>query len=85
MSQVIRGDKLDSTKDNPSHDQLLARAMGMCPVVEMRICGVFTCCLLDTGSQVSTIMEQFFRHHLCGKEQDMLSITGWLRLTATSG
>ena len=85
MSQAIRGNTLDSVKASPTHDQFLARAVGTCPVVEMKIGGVSTRCLLDTGSQVSTVTEQFFRQHLCGEEDDMLSTAGWLRLTAANG
>ena len=85
MSQAIRGSTLDSVKASPTHDQFLARAVGTCPVVEMKIGGVSTRCLLDTGSQVSTVTEQFFRQHLCGEEDDMLSTAGWLRLTAANG
>lgn len=42
-------------------------------------------CLLDTGSQVSTISESFFRDYLFGEDKDMLSTTGWLKITAANG
>ncbi len=41
--------------------------------------------LLDTGSQVSTITEHFFKEHLAGEEKDMLYTTGWLKITAANG
>lgn len=85
MSQAIRGQHTDS-KDLPaSCDQWLQRAVGTCPVVGLVIGGVNTQALLDTGSQVSTISEQFFRDYLCGKDDDMLSTAGLLKLTAANG
>lgn len=42
-------------------------------------------CLLDTGSQVSTIHESFFRELLLGEVEDMLSTAGWLKITAANG
>lgn len=85
MSQAIKGNTSDSVKAQITQDQLLARAVGTCPTVEINIRGVVTRCLLDTGSQVSTITEQFFRQHLCGEDDDMVATAGWLRLTAANG
>ena len=84
MSRAIRGQNAGS-KISPSHDQLLQRAVGTCPMVEIRVGGVSVPCLLDTGSQVSTITEEFFRKHLGGEDEDMLSTSGWLKLTAANG
>lgn len=75
----------DSEDTPPTCDQLLSRAVGTCPVVELSICGVTTKGLLDTGSQVSTITDPFFRDHLRGKDDDVLSMAGWLKLTAANG
>ena len=85
MSRAIRGNTIDSENVQCSWDQLLQRAVGTCPVVEMRIGGVTAPCLLDTGSQVSTITEKLFREHLGGEDEDILFTAGWLRLTATNG
>ncbi|KAL1007184.1 hypothetical protein UPYG_G00083180 [Umbra pygmaea] len=51
----------------------------------LKIGGVSATCLLDTGSQVSTITESFFREHLSGADDDMLSTAGWLKITAANG
>lgn len=80
MSRAIQGQPVDS-----SQEQLLKRAVGTCPQVNIRVLGVEVSCLLDTGSQVSTISESFFRQHLGGDDEDMLSTAGWLKLTATNG
>ena len=47
--------------------------------------GGLTSCLLDTGSQVSTLSEGFFWNNLGRKDGDMLSTSGWLKLTAANG
>lgn len=64
---------------------MLQRAVGTCPLVEFSICGVTTEGLLDTGSQVSTVTEKFFRDNLCGKDDGILSTAGWLKLTEANG
>ncbi len=57
-----------SPPEGTSQDRFLERAVGTCPMVDLKIKGVLVSCLLDTGSQVSTITEGFFREHLCGNE-----------------
>lgn len=80
MSRAIRGQPVDSNQD-----ELLKRAVGTCPQVDIKVLGVEVLCLLDTGSQVSTISESFFRQHLGGDDEDMLTTAGWLKLTAANG
>lgn len=80
MTRAIRGQPVDS-----SQEELLKRAVGTCPQVDIKVLGVEVSCLLDTGSQVSTISESFFRQHLGGDDEDMLSTAGWLKLTAANG
>ncbi len=80
----MQGQSIGSTQIS-DRDRLLKHAVGKCPVVDLKIGGVGVSCLLDTGSQVSTIMEHFFKEHLAGEEKDMLSITGWLKITAVNG
>ncbi len=80
----MRGQSIGSTQIS-DRDRLLKHAVGKCPVVDLKIGGVDVSCLLDTGSQVSTITEHFFKEHLVGEEKDMLSTTGWLKITAANG
>ena len=42
-------------------------------------------CLLDSGSEVSTVTEEFFNTHFKSKGQELLSSSGWLKLTAANG
>lgn len=57
-------------------------AFGNCFTVEVSIGGVTTCCLLDTGSEVTTISETHFKRHFTGKA---LSPAKWVKLTAANG
>ncbi len=75
----------ESVNQISDRDRLLKHAVGKCPVVDLKIGGVDVSCLLDTGSQVSTITEHFFKEHLAGEEKDMLYTTGWLKITAANG
>ncbi len=59
--------------------------MGKCPVSNLKIKGVSAACLLDTGSQISTVSEHFFKEHLFGEDKDMLLTAGWLKITAANG
>lgn len=59
-------------------------AFGDCLTIEVRIAGVKTNCLLDTGSEVSTITESHFRKHF-GEQKLELSSAHWVKLTAANG
>lgn len=85
VSQAMRGRSIGSTSVDTSRDRLLEHAVGKCPVANLKINGVSAACLLDTGCQVSTISERFFRDHLFGEYKDMLSTAGWLKITAANG
>lgn len=81
----MRGQAIGSTYLDSNRDRLLRHAVGRCPVVDLKIGSVNVSCLLDTGSQVSTITEHFFKEHLAGEDKDMLPTSGWLRITAANG
>ena len=48
----------------------------------MTVGGIPVRCLLDSGSQVSTITESFFNQHFCPRGTDLLDTKKWLTLTA---
>ncbi len=85
LSQATQGVVSGSPPEGTSRDRFLERAVGTCPMVDLKIRGVLVSCLLDTGSQVSTITEAFFQEHLFGNESDMLSTSSWLKITAANG
>lgn len=57
-------------------------AFGNCFTIDVIIDGVKTCCLLDTGSEVTTMSEGHFKKHFSGK---VLSPAKWVKLTAANG
>ncbi|KAL2086778.1 hypothetical protein ACEWY4_017837 [Coilia grayii] len=57
-------------------------AFGDCLAVDVRIAGVRTKCLLDTGSEVTTIRESYFKEHF---GECALSSANWVQLTAANG
>ena len=61
------------------------RAVGSCPVTTVKLGGVPVRCLLDSGSQVSTITESFFNQHFRPRGSDLLDTNKWLTLTAANG
>lgn len=55
---------------------------GSCFILDVLIDGVKTCCLLDTGSEVTTMSEAYFRRQFTGAR---LSSARWVKLTAANG
>lgn len=68
---------------NPSVDEL--RLLGKCPTVEIIIGGVTVACLLDTGSMVTTVTQQFYEQYLQPQFQFQLQPCQWLKLKAANG
>ncbi|XP_046717404.1 uncharacterized protein LOC124393547 [Silurus meridionalis] len=65
-------------------EKLKDSAFGDCLVVDVKIAGVRTKCLLDTGSEVSTISESHFKEHF-GEQKLKLSSACWVKLTVANG
>lgn len=55
--------------------------VGKCPIVDVLLGDVKVTCLLDTGSNVSTITESFFEQRF----QPILKNCEWLVLSAANG
>lgn len=79
---MIRGHTAEWTDE--ATETLKEGAFGECLTIDVKIAGVKTDCLLDTGSEVSTITESHFRRHL-GEQELKLSSANWVRLTAANG
>ena len=71
------------TPSLPTHNEVFDKAVGQCPVVGVKIGGVPVSALVDTGSEVTTITENFFNKHF--SQQGLLSTNTWLKLTAANG
>jgi len=57
--------------------------IGRCPVFSANLGGFQVSWLINSGSEVSTITEEFFDANFKG--QSLLSSSGWLSLTAANG
>ena len=76
----------DGELEDPSDvEVVMEKVIGKCPVVEVGMGGCFVKCLLDTGAEVSTITEKFFRNHLLPRGHMMKDITGCITITAANG
>lgn len=85
MSLVTGGANTGSPEEVPSRDDIFSRAVGKCPIANVKLGGVLVPCLLDSGSEVSTVTESFFNENFRSKGSNLLSTSGWLTLTAANG
>ena len=65
-------------------DSMCDRAFGKCRTIIAKL-GVQVNCLVNSGSEVSTVTEEFFSKHFKPKGQDLISTNGWLTITAANG
>ena len=72
------------TQANERDSATSSGAFGECFTIDVLIDGLKTSCLLDTGSEVTTIPESYFREHFQGTEC-CLSPAKWVRLTGANG
>lgn len=63
---------------------ILQKAVGKCLETVVQLNGTDAKCLLDTGAQVSTVVESFFRKHLAGGD-NLANIDSYLRIYAANG
>ena len=75
----------DNSGSNIDMSRVYEKAVGECPVATVRLGGVDVHCLLDSGSEVSTITEEFFNKHFHPQGETLLPTGNWLRLTAANG
>jgi transposase InsO family protein len=71
-------------KDEEVQD-ILTKTVGGRPSVPAKFGGVVVECLVDTGSQVTTVTESFFREKLEPACQELTTTDGWLSITAANG
>ncbi len=80
----MRGRPEGSNSDPLTKERFIECAVGTCPEVIIHIGGEPVRCLLDTGSNVSTLTESFFREHLHGEDKDIHCTAKWLKITAAN-
>ncbi len=69
--------------DSPSKDKVLKKTVAKCPELTINIEGTPINCLIDTGSEVTTVSESFFRNLLLARPQ-LHDITKWMRVTGAN-
>lgn len=79
----MRG-RTDSSVKTLTKERFLRKAVGKCPQTRIQIDGIPFQGLFDTGSNVSTMTESFFRDHLKGGDEDIQTTAKWLKLTAAN-
>lgn len=67
-----------------SGGSIIDNVVGSCPEVNVRLGGVQVSCLIDTGAEVSTITESFFKEHL-SQGREVLNVSSYIRISASQG
>ena len=75
----------DSGSHHSIRDDIVQRAVGQCPEAVACLGPAKANCLLDSGAQVSTITESFYREHLLPLGQPILDTTTWMKISAANG
>ncbi|KAI8517499.1 hypothetical protein Bbelb_035160 [Branchiostoma belcheri] len=81
-SSVVRD---SDTCSSPTLESVKSRTIGSCDVVDVDFEGVTVPCLLDTGSQVTTITYSFFKSHFGDSGERIKDASSWLKLTGANG
>lgn len=61
------------------------RFVGGCPTLDIKMNGVSVKCLIDTGSMVTTVTEEFFKKNLKQGGAHLVTEGLWLSLTCANG
>ena len=77
--------KIDTNMDRgqPNYPEV-SRVIGRCPEVIATFDGVKVNCLLDSGSEVTTVTQDFYENYLA-KNRQLHNTHSWIRLTAANG
>ena len=80
--RVVEGNQSGSSKTDIANLECL---VGHAPTLEVKMAGVPVLCLVDTGSQVTTVTESFFKEHLKTLATDVMDPHRWLTVRAANG
>ena len=59
---------------------IIENAVGDCPEVKVRVGGVDVGCLIDTGAEVSTVTESFYKEFLA-QVREVIDVTSYIRIS----
>ena len=79
------GTRETDTGRNPFVQEKLTKLVGSAPVVSLKLGGVQATLLLDSGSMVSTVSEDFFEKHLRSRTGDPKDGLHFLKLKGANG
>ena len=63
---------------------IIENAVGNCPEVKVKLGGVDVGCLIDTGAEVSTITESFYKEFLA-QGREVIDVTSYIKISASQG
>ena len=63
---------------------IIENAVGNCPEVKVKLGGVDVGCLIDTGAEVSTITESFYKEFLA-QGREVIDATSYIKISASQG
>lgn len=63
---------------------IIENAVGDCPEVKVRLGGVDVGCLIDTGAEVSTVTESFYKEFLA-RGSEVVDVTSYIKISASQG
>ena len=63
---------------------IIENAVGNCPEVKIKLGGVDIGCLIDTGAEVSTITESFYKEFLA-QGREVIDVTSYIKISASQG
>lgn len=63
---------------------IIKRAVGECPKVTIKLGGADAGCLIETGAEVSTITESFYRKNLA-QGWELIDISSFIQVSASQG
>ena len=64
---------------------MISKAVGRCPEAVLRLGNAEVRCLLDTGAQVSTITESFYKRFLEEDGNDLVDVSTYIKISGAGG
>ena len=83
MSQEV-GNDINGSWD-VDKEVIFSKLVGNCPEAKIQLGSVSTNCLLDSGSEISTVTESFFKESLESSGKAIKNISGWMKIKAANG
>ena len=85
-SHTVFGNNRDSNDDDDVNfkEKIINKSTGKCPETVIKIQGEPVRCLMDSGSEVSTLTESCVKQKLFKKDSDITDTTSWIHIKAAN-